>query len=74
MSKLKQIELHEIYQMNSKLLFTSVPLNDTINSLLRRIYIDKEINENFTKKEWKELILLCTKDVHFTSNNFKLPP
>ena len=51
MSKLKQIELHEIYQMNSKSLFTSVPLNDTINSLLRRIYIDKEINENFTKKE-----------------------
>ena len=66
------MELHKSCQMISfdvKLLFTNVPLNDTIDIFLRRICIDKEINTNMTKKELKELILLCTKDVHFAYNN-----
>ena len=49
------MELHESYQMFSidiKLLFTNVPSSDTIDVLLRRIYIDKEINANL-KKELK---------------------
>ena len=72
MSKVKQMELHENYQIISfdvKSLFTNVPLNDTIDILLRRVYIDSEINTNLTKKELKEIILLFTKDVHFTCNN-----
>ena len=72
LSKVKEMELHESYQMISfgvKSLFTNVPLSDTIDILFRQIYIDKEINANLTKKELKEDILLCTKDVNFTYNN-----
>ena len=71
MSKVKQMQLHESYQMfpfDIKLLFTNVPSNDTIDILLRRIYIDKEINTNLTKKELKELILLCTNDLQNSSH------
>ena len=63
------MELNEIYRMISfdvKSLFTNIPLTDTIDILLRRIYIDKEININLMEKELKELNLLCTKDVHLT--------
>ena len=72
MSKVKEMELHESYQMilfGVKSLFTNVPLSDTIDILFQQIYIDKEINTNETKKELKEVILLCTKDVNFTYNN-----
>ena len=33
---------------------------------MKRIYERKKINTSFTKQELKELILLCTKGVHFT--------
>ena len=49
-------------------LFTDVPLDETIEIILRRVYIDKEINTNILKKEVKELLHLCTKNVHFTFN------
>ena len=42
-----------------KSLFTNVPLERTIDIILKRI---------LTKKEMKELLLLCTKNVHFTFN------
>ena len=44
MCRLKQMELHESYQMilfDVKSLFTDVPLNDIIDTLLRHIH--KEI-------------------------------
>ena len=47
-------------------LFTNVPLDETIEIILRRVYIDKEINTNIPKKEVKELLHLCPKNVHFT--------
>ena len=47
-------------------LFTNVPLDTTIEIILKRIYDNNEINTSITKKEMKELILLCTKGVHFT--------
>ena len=56
MSKVKQMELHESYQIISfdvKPLFTNVPLNGTIDILLRRVYIDSETNTNLMKKELK---------------------
>ena len=37
-----------------------------IDISLRRIYHDKEININITKKDMRDLLLLCTKNVHFT--------
>ena len=44
-------------------LFTNVPIDATIDFILKRIYEQKEIN---IKQELKELILLCAKSAHFT--------
>ena len=49
-----------------KSLFTNVPLEKAIDIILRRIYHDKEINISITKKGMIDLLLLCTKNVHFT--------
>ena len=46
-------------------LFTNVPLDATIDIVLKGIYDNKEINTTINKREMKELIKLCTKDVHF---------
>ena len=48
------------------LLFTNVPIDATVDIILKRIYERKEINTSFTKQELKELILLCAKGVQFT--------
>ena len=52
-----------------KSLFTNFPLDYTINIKLRRIYDDNELYTNISKKEMKEILLLCTKNAHFTFNN-----
>ena len=49
-------------------LLTNVPLDATIDIVLKRIYDNKEINTTINKREMKELIKLCTKDVHFNFN------
>ena len=49
-------------------LFANAPLDETIEIILRRVYIDKEINTNIPRKEVKELLHLCTKNVHFPFN------
>ena len=50
-------------------LFTNVPLEDTINIILRRIYEKKDIITNIPKCETHELLYSSTKNVHFTFNN-----
>ena len=50
-------------------LFTDVLLHFTIDVILRRIYNENEIHSNIKRSEMKELLLLCTKNVHFTFNN-----
>ena len=40
----------------------------SINIALKRIYNNREINTTIDKREMKELIKLCTKDVHFNFN------
>ena len=49
-----------------KSLFTNVPLNRTIDIILKRIYKKNEIVTSITKNEMKEMLILCTKNVHFT--------
>ena len=53
---------------NVKSLFTSVPLTETIDIILDRVYNRKEILTKIvlTKNEMKKLLTLCTKNVHFT--------
>ena len=50
-------------------LFTNVPLEGTIEIILKRIYMKKEITANIPKQEMKELLILFTKKLHFTFNN-----
>ena len=50
-----------------KSLFTNVPLVTRIDIILRRIYTNHELT-TLTKKEMKGLLLLCTKNNHFTFN------
>ena len=58
-----------IVSFDVKSLFTSVPLEKTIDIALERIYLRKEIVTILTKNEMKNLLILCTKNVHFTFNN-----
>ena len=52
-----------------KSLFTSVPLEYTIDITIKRIFEDHEIMTIFTKSEMKKLLTLCTKNLHFLFNN-----
>ena len=52
-----------------KSLFTNVTIDRTIDIILKRIYGKHEITTNFGRKEMKDLITLCTKNVPFTFNN-----
>ena len=70
--KLKAKEVPNGYQIVSfdvKSLFTNVPLDRTIDIVLRRIYDKHELQTSITRSEMKELLTLCTKNVHFTFDN-----
>ena len=61
---------HSFISFDVKSLFMNVPLDYTINIILKAIYDDNELyTKNISEKEMKELLLLCTKNVHFTFNN-----
>ena len=51
-----------------KNLFTNVPLDFTIDVILKRIYDENEVNTNIPKQQMRDLLLLCTKNVHFSYN------
>ena len=44
-------------------LFTNVPLDYTIDVILRKIYKDKLIKRKFNKYEMKIFLQLCTKEL-----------
>ena len=50
-------------------LFTNLPLKDAINIMLTKICEKKEIVTDIPKCEMRELLNLCTKNMHFTFNN-----
>ena len=71
-SKLKDKTVTSDYKMVSfdvKSLFTNVPLDFTIKLILQRIYDDKLIDTKIKKEHMKELLDMCTKDIHFSCNN-----
>ena len=49
-------------------LFTNVQLDFTIDVILKQIYDENEVNTNVPKQQMRELLLLCTKNVHFSYN------
>ena len=59
---------YKMVSFDVKLLFTNVPLDRTINIILKRIYYDNELRISISRNEMKELLLLCTKKVYFTFN------
>ena len=69
--KLRTLRIQEGYKMVSLdvvSLFTKVPLDYTINIILDKIYKEKTIRTKLSKEELKELIELCTKEMHFSYN------
>ena len=70
-NRLKEERIPRKYKMISfdvKSLFTNVPLNGTISIILRKIYDEGKIETNIPRNVMKELLLLCTKHLHFTFN------
>ena len=62
------ISIPSDHKLDVKSLFTNVPLDFTIDLILKCIHEDIEIQTNIKKKEMKQLLLLCTKTVHFSYN------
>ena len=59
---------HQLILFDVVSLLTNVLMDATVDNIIRRIYEFKEIDTRITKNEIRELILLCTKNVHFTFN------
>ena len=67
-NKIKNVNVShgfDIISFDVKALFTSVPLEETINVALDRIYHRKEIDTPISKNDMRNLSLLCTKNIHF---------
>ena len=60
---------YQTISFDIKSLFTSVPLDKTFEIILQRIYNHNEKTMQVSKKVMRELLLLCTKEVHFTYSN-----
>ena len=70
--KIKNEEVAQSCNMisfNVKSLFTSVPLDYTVDIIIKRIFEDHETTTKFIKSEMKKLLTLCTKNVPFSFNN-----
>jgi len=71
-NKLKNHELptnRKMISFDVSALFTNVPLEYTIDIILTRIFDHNEIQTDLTRKELHDLLLLCTKHVHFSYND-----
>ena len=60
---------HEFISLDVKSLFNNVFQDFTIELILKVIYEESEIQTNIKKKERKQLLLLCTKNLHFSFND-----
>ena len=52
--------------LDVKSLLTNVPLEETIDIILNKIYDEKKIETNIPRNIMKDLLYLCTKHAHFT--------
>ena len=66
--KLKVGKEYEMISFDVSNLFTNVPLELTIDLILKKVYQKKMIQTKLKKEELKELLELCTKEMHFTFN------
>ena len=68
---IKKENIRTDYKMVSfvvKSLFNNVPLDRTVNIILKQIYDGNEQRISISRNEMKELLLLCTKKVYLTFN------
>ena len=71
MTTIKNVQVPSGYYMVSfdvKLRFSNVPLENTIVLALARIYNKGKLVTNINRSERKEMMLLCTKNAHFSYN------
>ena len=59
-------EDHDMVSFDVSNLFTNVPLEFTINLILEKVYKKKLVKTKLKKPELKELLEVCTKELHFT--------
>ena len=64
--KLKVGKEYEMISFDVSNLFTNVPLELTIDLILKKVYQKKMIKTKLRKGELKELLEVCTKEMHFT--------
>ena len=49
-------------------LFTNIPLRQTIDIILRKVYKEKKIKTNIRKENIKKLLFICTQGLLFQFN------
>ena len=49
-------------------LFTNVPLEFTIDLVLKKVYNKKMVKTKLKRNELRELLMMCTKELHFVFN------
>ena len=54
---------------DGKSLFTNVPLAETIDFILKKVYDEKKIQRSIPKTVLKDLLQLCSRLLHFIFNN-----
>ena len=59
----------EMISFDVKNLFTNVPLQQTVEIILSNVYQEKKIKTSIPKSIHRELLYLCTKEVHFMFND-----
>ena len=59
----------EMISFDVENLFNNVPLNQTRDIILPKVYQEKKIKTSIPKSILRELLCLCTKEVHFIFNN-----
>ena len=71
-TKIKDVVPPDGYQMISfdvVSLFTNVPLDKTIDIIIKKVYKEKRIKTKIKAGKLRELLYLCTKEGHFTFND-----
>ena len=58
----------KVISFDVEALFTNLPLDYTINVILRRIYDNHEIDTNISKTKMKDLLILSTNNIYFSFN------
>ena len=56
---------YKMISLDLSCLLTKVPLDYTIDLTLKPIYGDKKVETKISRKDMKNLLLLCTKNAYF---------